>query len=92
MSNKKFQYVYDMSIISDPKEPKTFFQATKSVDREKWIKSIRDKIQNFANRESWEYVPREQAKTLGKNIIASKWVYKIKNESQGIVRYKSQFF
>ena len=47
-------------------------------------------MENFYTRDSWDYVPKTDTWTMGKNIIGSKWVFKKKIEIDGSVRYKSR--
>ena len=85
-----FHYVYDVTIISDPNEPKTIQQALKSSEHKEWMESAIAELVNFYSRGSWSSVPRQVAYDKGKNIIGSKWVFKKKKEPDGSIRYKSR--
>jgi hypothetical protein len=85
-----WEHVYDVSVISDPNEPKTIKQALRSPDGDKWKESALQELNNFYARDSWQIVDREEAYKMGKNIIGSKWVFKKKVEADGSIRYKSR--
>jgi hypothetical protein len=82
--------IYDVSIISDPSEPKSIYQALKSDEADQWRASAIQELTNFYTRDSWEIVPRQMAYDMGKNIIGSKWVFKKKVEIDGSIRFKSR--
>ncbi|KAJ1518865.1 hypothetical protein ONE63_011517 [Megalurothrips usitatus] len=70
-----------------PSEPQSYEEAIESHHTKEWKKSMREEMENMKKHEAWEIVPRPEKK----NIIGSKWVYKIKkNENGDIVKYKSR--
>jgi hypothetical protein len=74
---------YQVSFLSMI-EPKNFDEANKHDD---WIKSMIEELDQIEKNNSWELVPRPE----NKNVIGSKWVFKIKmNEKGQIVRNKSR--
>ena len=57
-------------------EPKNF----NSSEDENWLKSMNEELDNEKNN-TWELVPRP----ADKNVIGSKWVFKIKKNEQGLI-------
>ena len=84
------QFVFNTSVLSNPKEPKGIFQALKGSEGVQWKELAKNKFQNFLNHNSWEIVSREEARKHGKTIIGSKWVFKKKLEPNGTKRFKSR--
>ena len=82
--------IYSTAIISDPGEPKTVWEAMKGKDKEKWIPSLKNEVENFIKRKSWKYVEVDEPNKLGRKLIPCKWVFKIKDEQDGSKRYKSR--
>uniref|UniRef100_A0A1Y1MYL6 Retrovirus-related Pol polyprotein from transposon TNT 1-94 n=1 Tax=Photinus pyralis TaxID=7054 RepID=A0A1Y1MYL6_PHOPY len=67
--------------------PNTYEEALRSENSSEWKKSIAEELQAHEENGTWELVP----KPVGKNIIDSKWVFKVKRTSQGeICRYKAR--
>lgn len=87
---KDFHQVYDVSIISDPNEPKTIQEDLRSIEHEQWRQSSINELKNFYSRMSWTSVPRQVAYAKRKIIIGSKWVIKKKQEIDESKRYKSR--
>ena len=81
-------YVFNTESASDFGEPKTFEEAMNSPQREQWQVATKAEFMNFINRESWVKHDREKALALGKTIIGTKLVFKIKTESDGSLRFK----
>jgi len=57
-------------------EPKNFNEASEDVN---WLKSMNEELDQIENNDTWELIPRP----ANKNVIGSKWVYKIKMNEQG---------
>ena len=70
-------------------DPTTWQEACYGPDAEKWKLSMGAEISNFLKRGSWKIVPKEKARRAGKTIVRGKWVFKIKKEQDGNLRYKS---
>jgi hypothetical protein len=65
-------------------EPKNFDESSKDVN---WLKSMNEELDRIEKNNTWELVP----KPADKNVIGSKWVFKIKMNEQGlIVRNKAR--
>ncbi|KAI2491012.1 hypothetical protein MHU86_23547 [Fragilaria crotonensis] len=54
----------------------------------KWKPSAIVEINNFLSRDAWKKFPREMLK--GRKPIPVKWIFKIKEEQDGSLRYKSR--
>ena len=87
--NVEVHYVFNAELASDPGEPKTFWEALESKDREKWIKAIQKEIENFLKRKVWKKVSIDKLKK-GQRPIKVKWIFKKKNEQDGSIRYKGR--
>ncbi|XP_019226927.1 PREDICTED: uncharacterized protein LOC109208296 [Nicotiana attenuata] len=66
------------------KEPNSFKEAVKD---KRWIQAMQQEVKALEDNRTWEVVPIP----VGKFIIGSKWVYKIKYNSNGKVeRFKAR--
>ena len=83
-------FVYNVELNSDPLEPKKFREAVDGPDKEKWIPSTKKEIDNFVKRKAWKKVKRKDVLAEGRKITPVKWVFKVKNEQDGSLRYKSR--
>lgn len=71
----------------DRGEPRNYKQVVKLPDWEKWKKVMNDKLEGLKECRVYEEVERPK----GKNVVGSKWVYKIKLGPKGeISRYKAR--
>ena len=82
--------LYTMELLSDPETPKTIQQALTSEDKKLWRMSAITEINNFLKRESWNFILKTIAREMGRKLIGVKWVFKIKNETDHSLRYKSR--
>ena len=57
-------------------------------NRHKWVPSAKEEINNFLSREAWKKFPREALKS--RKPIPVKWIFKIKIEQDGTLRFKSR--
>ena len=89
-SLREIHFVHQNELSSDFGEPKTFKEAWFGPEQEKWRPSMRNEIMNFLNRGSWIKVTRTFAMKSGRKILKVKWVYKMKDEQDGSIRYKSR--
>lgn len=67
-------------------EPKTFKQAMKSDQKDKWEEAMKSEILSITNHKTWEVVNLPRDRTP----IGSKWVFKIKTDSFGNKIYKAR--
>ena len=60
--------------ISVDSEPSNYKEAIKSNDKRYWESAMMDELNEMKEHQAWDLVPRP----IDKNIVTSKWVYKIK--------------
>ena len=82
--------LYTMELMNDPETPNTICQALSGEDKELWRKSAIAEVNNFLKRKSWKFIPKDIVRALGRKLIGVKWVFKIKNEVDFSLRYKSR--
>jgi hypothetical protein len=87
---KEIHFVHQNELSSDFGEPKTFKEAWNGNDREKWKPSMGSEVMNFLNRKAWKKITKEKLRQLRKKILKVKWVFKMKDEQDGTIRYKSR--
>ena len=78
-------FVYDTTLNSDPKTPKSFKDIAKIEDsevRKKWYDAVRDEFDQFFKRKSWIKTKRKDL-PAGRKPIPVKHVFKIKDEPTG---------
>lgn len=61
-----------MSIMAE--EPKSFDEAMKSPDVDKWEQAVKEELQGLINMGTWEITDIPQ----GKKPVSTKWVFKVK--------------
>jgi hypothetical protein len=67
------------------KEP-TCFQ--ESIQKKEWADAMAKEYQSIIKNDVWEIVPRPKSK----DVVSSKWLYKIKHAADGsIEKYKARF-
>ena len=89
--NAKFSGNYvDGNVNSDAGEPKTDDEVLNGPERDWWIPVCIALINNFLNRGSWKFVPREAVRKLNRKLIKTKMILKKKNETDGSTRYKAR--
>lgn len=81
--------VFNIQLLSDPGEPKTYTEAISSPDRVKWTEAIKQEIENFVKRKAWTPTQLSNLKP-GQKPIKVKWVFKKKHEQDGSTRYKAR--
>ena len=86
--SKTDQVVFNATLTSDPGEPKTFRKAMDGRNRVKWVPSAKSEINNFLSRKAWKKFPRDALK--GRKPIPVKWIFKVKIEQDGTLRFKSR--
>ena len=68
-------------------EPRSYAEALKCLDRRKWLIAIDEELCALIVNGTWEYCKRP----VGKNIITSKWVFKVKYTHNNLIdRYKAR--
>ena len=67
-------------------EPSSLDEA---VQEPTWVDAMVDKYDTIVRNNAWEIVPR----LVGKSVVGSIWIYKVKKASDGSVeKYKAIFF
>ena len=72
--------------VPEKLEPQTYLQAITSSDSEYWKEAMNEEINSIVENNTWELCDPP----LNKNIVGSKWVYKLKKEADGSTRYKAR--
>jgi hypothetical protein len=70
-----------------PAEPRSFREAMKGPDSDKWYQAASDEFQTLLDNGTWELVKLPH----GRKAIGSRWVFKVKKNADGSVeRYKGR--
>ena len=83
-------FLYHACIQNDPGTPESWKAAIESPEREYWIKSMTAEFNNFLSRGAWKFVPLKDVKNKGRKVIPTKLVFKLKDEIDGSIRFKSR--
>ena len=71
-------------------EPKTFKQAMKRDDKDRWQEAINAEIASLLKKETWRHIDKEEERRVS-NPITARWVFKIKRKADmTIERYKAR--
>ena len=66
-------------------EPSSFEEA---VQEPTWVDAMVEEYDSIVRNSAWEIVPR----TVGKSVVGSRWIYKVKQAANGRVeKYKERF-
>lgn len=85
-SHQKGRLHAKLATLESEEDPKTFEEAMKRINKEKWIAAMKEEIQSFKKNSVYELVERPNT-----NIVTNKWVFKIRRDPQGkIERYKAR--
>ena len=80
----ELNYAYMTSLITETDETKNVMDALNDPN---WVTAMESEMKSLKENETWDLVPRPS----GVNIVGSRWVFKIKRNSDGsIQRYKSR--
>jgi len=82
--------IHHTCIQSDPGTLESWRSAIESPEREFWIKSMTAEFNNFLFRGAWEFVPLQEVRDKGRKVIPTKLVFKLKEEIDGSIRFKSR--
>ena len=64
--------------------------ALSGPERDWWIPACIAEMNNFLNRKSWKFVPREEVSKINRKLIKTKMIFKKKSEADGKTRYKAR--
>ena len=74
-------------LTSEVDEPKTVDEALNGEQSRSWQEAMRSEFKSLLENDTWELVPAPK----DKNIVGSKWVFKVKRNQDGSVdRYKAR--
>jgi hypothetical protein len=77
----------DSESIKEAAAPTTFKGAVASPDRDKWISAIKEKLESLRHHRTYKLTDLPS----GRRAVESKWVFKIKRDSEGKpIRYKAR--
>ena len=83
-------FLFHTCIQSDPGTPHDWKLALKGEHKEWWTKSICAEFNNFLTRTAWKFVPLKEVLDQGRRVIPTKLVFKLKDESDGSLRFKTR--
>ena len=67
------------SYLTIHREPATYEEAVNSPDSTKWSEAMESEMRSLNDNDVWDVVPLPN----GKQVVGSKWVYKIKRDADG---------
>ncbi|KAE8676962.1 cytochrome P450 71A9-like [Hibiscus syriacus] len=73
-------------LLTDNGEPECYDEAMQVEDSVKWESSMKDEIDSLMSNQTWELAELPP----GKKALHNKWIYRIKEEHDGIKRYKAR--
>jgi hypothetical protein len=85
--NKPKAFSNYMALMCDilEKKPTCFEEA---IQKKEWVDAMTEEYQSIMKNDVWEIVPRPKSK----DVVSSKWLYKIKHVADGsIEKYKTRF-
>ena len=83
-------FLFHTCIQNDPGTPMTWKEAATCAEREYWLKSMTSEFNNFISRGAWQFVPMSEVKAKGRKVIPTKLVFKLKDEIDGSIRFKTR--
>ena len=79
------------TVKSDPRIPKSYYEAFKSDQWPKWKEAIDSELGSLAKHQTWEAVDVSSDSEKFENAVGSKWVFDLKTNKKGeILRYKAR--
>jgi hypothetical protein len=87
MSNAPERFFSYMALMSEliKAEPSSFQEAS---EQQVWREAMMEEYSSIMKNDVWEVVPRPE----GKSMVGSRWIYKIKHETDGSVdKFKARF-
>ena len=83
-------FLFHTCIQNDPGTQMTWKEAATCAEREYWLKSMTSEFNNFISRGAWQFVPMSEVKVKGRKVIPTKLVFKLKDETDGSIRFKTR--
>ena len=78
----------DITNIND--DNLTYSQALSSPQSVKWKDAIKSELKSIAENKTWIEVPAAESTKNNKNPISTRWIFKVKTESDNSLRYKAR--
>ena len=83
-ANLVAEYCFATSLITETDEPNSVEDALSNPN---WVQAMKSEMNAMHDNNTWELVPRP----VGKNIVGSRWIFKIKRNADGSInRYKAR--
>jgi hypothetical protein len=77
----------DSESVKEAAAPTTFKKAVASPDRDKWISAMKEELESLRHHGTYKLTDLPS----GRRAVGSKWVFKIKRDSEGKpIRYKAR--
>ena len=73
-------------LLTDSGEPECFEESLQVESRMEWEHAMDDEMDSLSSNQTWELIQLLK----GKKALHNKWVYRIKEESDGSNRYKAR--
>ena len=70
-------------------EPTSYREAVECVDSEHWKKAMDEEFESLISNRTWDLIDSRDMPS-SKGVIGCKWVYKIKQNADGMTRYKAR--
>ena len=78
-----------LAVVSLDNEPKTFVESQTRTDAKEWENAVMSEWKSLEKNETWTVVKKPEG-LRERDIVSSRWVFKIKRDSNGnIERYKA---
>jgi len=85
---KAVNFIFNTSINSEPREPKSVIEALNGAEKKWWKLSGIAEVNNFLSRYVWKFILKSS--TTDRKLVGTKVVFKKKDEIDGIVRFKTR--
>ena len=73
-------------LIANEREPESFQEVQSHKDKDCWIKAMREEMNSLWKNDTYELI--ELLK--GRKVLKNKWVFKIKNDDEKLLKYKAR--
>jgi len=96
-STEEVHFMFDKWIMKtsarderDYNVPSNVREALQDPWAKNWVPSVKNKILNFMNQGSWKFVSKLVPKELGRKVMKTMAVFKVKDEVDGSIRHKTR--
>src|SRR5210317_2162293 len=96
-STEQVHFMFDEWIMKtsarderDYEVPSNVREALQEPWAKNWVPSVKSEIENFMNRGSWKFVSKLVPKELGRKVMKTMTVFKVKDEVDGSIRHKTR--